>query len=88
MAHWIAYVSQPSQSHDRSSMLHWFDLSEPALRFFTLYDQTGITELAFSPDTRRLAFFSRPDPSCPRHALDCQPSIPKCSDHLYQRGYQ
>jgi WD40 repeat protein len=63
--YWIAYVSQPSQSHDLSSMLHWFDLSDPAVRFFTLHDQTGITELAFSPDTRRLAFFSRPNPLAP-----------------------
>ncbi len=59
--HWIAYVSQPDQSHDQSSMLHWFDLSEPATRFFTIHNQTGITEMAFSPDTRRLAFFSRPN---------------------------
>lgn len=60
---WIAYVSQPNQSHDLSSMLHWFDLSDPALRFFTLHNMTGITELAFSPDNRKLAFFSRPNPS-------------------------
>ncbi len=60
---WIAYVSQPEHDQDPGSMLHWFYLRDPAIRFYTLPDQTGITELAFSPDTRQLAFFSRPVPA-------------------------
>ena len=60
---WFAYASRPAQSQDPGSMLHWFDLSQPAKRYFTLYSQTGITELAFSADNRRLAFFSRSEPS-------------------------
>jgi len=59
---WIAFVSHPEHDQDAGSKLHWFDLRDPAVRFYTLPDQTGITELAFSPDTRQLAFFSRPVP--------------------------
>ena len=86
--HWIAYVSQPAQSHDQSSMLHWFDLSEPALRFFTLHDQTGVTELAFSPDTRRLAFFSRPDPALPGTLSIVSLPYQNVQTALYHRGCQ
>jgi DNA-directed RNA polymerase specialized sigma24 family protein/LysM repeat protein len=62
---WFAYASRPAQSHDPGSLLHWFDLSQPTKRYFTLYNQTGITELAFSPDSRRLAYFSQPNPLIP-----------------------
>jgi len=60
---WLAYASRPAQSHDPGSMLHWFDLSQPAARYYTLYSQTGISEMAFSADSQRLAYFSQPDPA-------------------------
>jgi hypothetical protein len=59
---WIAYVSHPEHDQNHDSMLHWFDLRDPAVRFYTLPNQTGVTELAFSSDNRQLAFFSRPVP--------------------------
>ena len=68
-------------------MLHWFDLSEPAVRFFTLHDQTGITELAFSPDTRRLAFFSRPNPSALGTLSTVSLPYQNVRHHLHHRGY-
>jgi Tol biopolymer transport system component len=61
----IAYVSRPVAGHAANSWLNWLDLSElskSGVRFFPQYSPTGVTELAFSPDSRQLAFFSHPNP--------------------------
>ena len=61
----IAYVSQPVAGQDLNSWLNLLDMSESSksgIRFFPLYSQSGVTELAFSPDSRQLAFFSHPNP--------------------------
>ena len=54
---WLAFVNLPSPDHDPETRLHWFDLNAPAQRHYTLSGQLGITQLAFSPDNQRLAYF-------------------------------
>ena len=60
---WIAYVNRPQIGPYPESLLNWFHLGQKIEKTTTVYRQMGVTDFAFSPDSRALAFFGQVNPA-------------------------
>jgi DNA-directed RNA polymerase specialized sigma24 family protein len=60
---WLAFVDVPQEDNDTPAVLNWFNLSEPEQSYESLTANQGVTDFAFSPDSRLLAYFTRPGSS-------------------------
>jgi DNA-directed RNA polymerase specialized sigma24 family protein len=57
---WIAYVSNPVHSTDVNTQLHWSMVANPIGDDFQTLLRFGVSEFAFSPGSKEIAFFSNP----------------------------
>jgi len=57
---WLAYVSIPAEENAAREPLIYFNLADPAQSYTSPNSEQGVTDFAFSPDSRRLAYFIRP----------------------------